>query len=266
MGDVKLILFLNFYFRPFTSSLPLYKSTGMKYRLLFLLLVTALFANAQKKNERWGYLRDSATHEPISLASVTNLNTGSTVMTSATGRFRIEAAANHVLSIAAVGYYFDTIHYNKDFLLQDTLALFLSPLAHNLGNVTVTSRGMNRYQLDSMERREEFLRAIVSYKIPAIAKSNSGAGIALNLDRFSNREKTKRRAFDFFESNEVQAYINYRFSPEIVAKYSNLKGEELRDFMQRYRPTNTWLRNNKSEEDVMYYINDKLKERNNKTQ
>jgi hypothetical protein len=230
----------------------------MKYGICILLLLVTLGADAQKK-ERWGYLRDSVTHEPIALASVTNLNTGTTVVTGVTGRFRIDVAENHVLSFAAVGYYFDTIHFNKQFLLSDTISLYLAPLAHNLGNVTVTGKGMNRYQLDSMERREEFLRAIVSYKIPAISQANSGAGIALNLDRFSKREKTKRRAFDFFESNEVQAYINYRFSSVIVAKYSNLKGDELRDFMQQYRPSNDWLRKNASEEDVMYYINDKLK-------
>lgn len=231
----------------------------MKYAIFTLLLFVAFSVNAQKK-ERWGYLRDSVTHEPIALASVTNLNTGATVVTSATGRFKITLAENHVLSFAAIGYFFDTIHFNKEFLLSDTIALYLAPLARSLAAVTVTTRGMNRYQLDSIERRDEFLRAVVNYKIPAISQANSGAGIALNLDRFSKREKTKRRAFDFFESNEVQAYINYRFSAQLVAKYSNLKGDELHDFMQQYRPTNVWLRKNTSEEDLMYYINDRLKE------
>lgn len=231
----------------------------MKSLFTVLLLLIVAGASAQRRVEKWGYLRDSITHEPIALASVTNLNTGTTVMTGGNGRFRIELAENHVLSFAAVGYYFDTIHYNKDFLKQDTLALYLAPLAHNLGNVTVTGRGLNRYQLDSIERREEFLRAVVSYKIPTISRANSGAGIALNLDRFSRHEKTKRRAFDFFEANEVQAYINYRFSPQLVAKYSNLKDDEMRDFMQRYRPTGDWLRKNPTEEDVIYYINEKLK-------
>lgn len=230
----------------------------MKYAICTLLLFATLSLHAQKK-ERWGYLRDSVTNEPIALASVTNTNTGKTVVTNASGRFRIDVAENHVLSFAAVGYFFDTIHFNKQYLLQDTIALYLAPLAHSLGNVTVTTKGMSRYQLDSMERRAEFLRSTVGYKIPTFSQANSGAGIALNLDRFSKREKTKRRAFDFFESNEVQAYINYRFSPEIVAKYSNLKGDALRDFMQQYRPTNAWLRSNTSEVDIMYYINDKLK-------
>lgn len=247
-------------------SVTLLQTTAMKFKIILAFLLITIGASAQRTKERFGYLLDSATREPIALASVTNLNTGMTVMTGANGRFKITIAENHVLSFAAVGYYFDTIHYNKDYLLRDTILLYLAPLAHNLGNVTVTGRtgSMTRYQLDSIERREEFLRAVVSYKIPTFSKANSGAGIGLNLDRFSKHEKTKRRAFDFFEANELQAYINYRFSPEIVAKYTHLKGDELRDFMQQYRPTASWLRKNPAEADLMYYINDKLKERRGK--
>jgi hypothetical protein len=221
--------------------------------------LTGIAAQAQKKNEHWGYLRDSITREPIVLASITNLNTQTTVMTSASGRFKIELQENQVLSFAAVGYYFDTIHYNKQFLLQDTLSLYLSPLAHSLGNVTVTTRGLSRYQLDSIERRKEFLQDIVDYTIPTVSKANSGAGIALNLDRFSRHEKNKRKAFAFFESNEKEAYINYRFPASVVTQYSGLKDAELQQFMQQYRPTSEWLRRNRSEEDIKYYINEKLK-------
>lgn len=231
----------------------------MKGCIWILLLLTGIAAQAQKKNERWGYLRDSITREPIVLASITNLNTQTTVMTSASGRFKIELQENQVLSFAAVGYYFDTIHYNKQFLLQDTLSLFLSSLAHNLGNVTVTARGMSRYQLDSIERRKEFLQDIVDYTIPTVSKANSGAGIALNLDRFSRHEKNKRKAFSFFESNEKEAYINYRFPASVVTQYSGLKDTELQQFMQQYRPISEWLRRNRSEEDIKYYINEKLK-------
>jgi len=207
----------------------------------------------------WGYLKDSITQEPIPLASVTNLNTGQTVMTSQKGRFRIELHVNQVLSFAGVGYHFDTIQYTFKHALQDTLLLMLAPLTRNLGNVTVRSRGWSRYQLDSMERRNDFLSGFVNYKIPTVAQSNSGAGIALNLDRFSRHERAKRKAFDFFEANEKEAYINYRFPQELVTQYSRLRGDSLQQFMQQYRPDADWLRTHLTDEDIMYYINDKLK-------
>lgn len=231
----------------------------MKRVLFFALIFLSTAVQAQKKTV-WGYLRDSVTHEPIILASVTNLNTDKTVMTSATGRFKIEVLENHILSFAAVGYHFDTIYYNNQHLLADTLLLLLSPLTYSLGNVTVTAKGMSRYQLDSMERRKDFLQDIVNYKIPAISQANSGAGIALNLDHFSKHERHKRKAFIFFESNEKEAYINYRFPAAMVTKYSGLKDEALQQFMQQYRPVAEWLRKHGSEEDIKYYINDKLKQ------
>ena len=232
----------------------------MKAVFLFLIFFVSITSYAQKKNNTiWGYLRDSVTHEPIILASVTNLNTGRTVMTGNTGRFKLELLENQVLSFTAVGYYFDTIHYSNQYLAQDTLSLILSPLTYSLGNVTVTGRSMSRYQLDSMERRKGFLQDIVSYKIPTISQANSGAGIALNLDRFSRHEKNKRKAFSFFESNEKEEYINYRFPALLVTKYSGLKDEALQQFMQQYRPSAEWLRSHVSEEDIKYYINDKLK-------
>lgn len=225
---------------------------------LALLVGTETFAQGNKQTV-WGYLRDSVTGQPIVLASVTNLNKAKTVMTSTVGLFRIDLSPNDILSFAAVGYHFDTVHFAGVLLLNDTLALRLAPLTYSLGNVTVTAKGMSRYQLDSIERRMEFLQDIVNYTIPTVSQANSGAGIALNLDRFSKHEKRKRKAFAFFEANEKEEYINYRFPPELVTRYSSLKEEELQQFMQQYRPTEGWLRKNKTDEDIKYYINEKLK-------
>lgn len=229
------------------------------HKALFILLLFSAITTQAQRGTIWGYLRDSITNEPIALASVTNLNTGKIVMTGNNGRFRIEANNNHILSFAAVGYHFDTITYAGRNLLRDTFAVFLSPLARNLGNVTVTARGYNRYQLDSMERRKEFLQGTVDYKIPTVSAGNSGAGIGLNLDRFSRHEKNKRKAHDFFEANEKEAYVNYRFPASLVAQYTGLKDDALQNFMQQYRPSAKWLRAHPSEEDIVYYINDKLK-------
>lgn len=230
----------------------------MRRLWIILVLLAPLFVQAQKITV-WGYLRDSVTNEPISLASVTNMNTGKTVMTSNTGRFRIEVNSNHVLSFAAVGYYFDTITYANKYLSHDTLLLTLSPLARNLGNVTVTAKGYNRYQLDSIERRNDFLQGTVDYKKPTVSIANSGAGIGLNLDRFSRHERNKRKAHAFFDDNEKEAYINYRFPASLVAQFTGLKDEALQQFMQQYRPSAEWLRRHVTEEDIMYYINEKLK-------
>lgn len=227
--------------------------------LTFLLLLLSVSAIGQKKKIVFGYLRDSITNAPIALASVRNINTNTTTMTGNNGKFSITVGENHVLSFAAVGYFFDTLQYTSLYSQQDTLYPYLHSLSRDLGNVTVTARGMSRYQLDSIERRKDFLQDISNYTIPTVSQANSGAGIALNLDRFSRYERSKRKALAFYETNEKEAYINYRFNTLLVASLTGFKDEKLRLFMQGHRPSYEWLRKNITEEDVRYYINDQLK-------
>ncbi|MEI6265159.1 MAG: hypothetical protein WCP74_08630 [Sphingobacteriia bacterium] len=227
--------------------------------LSLLLMMIAMVSFAQKKEPVWGYLKDSVTNEPIVLASIANFETKKTVMSSNTGRFKIEVSDNQILSFAAVGYFFDTIAFHKNLLKNDTLYLYLKPLARSLGNVTVYTKSNNAYREDSIERRKDFMGDRVQYAIPVAALSNTGAGLGINLDRYSKHEKEKRKAFAFFEANEKEEYINYRYSAELVNKYSGLKDDALQNFMQESRPTYEWLRKHKTEEDIKYYINDQLK-------
>ncbi|NCT95240.1 MAG: carboxypeptidase-like regulatory domain-containing protein [Chitinophagaceae bacterium] len=228
----------------------------MRTWIVVLLLASAFTSSAQSRKQVVGVLRDSVTREVIALASVTNTSTGNTVMTGSNGRFTISVTNNQLLSFAAVGYYFDTLRYHTG---DDTIIALLKPLVRNLGNVTVSARGFSQYQLDSIERRKEFLQDIANYTIPTVAQANSGAGIALNLDRFSRHEKSKRKAMAFYEANEQEFYINYRFHNTLVASLTGFKDDKLRDFMQQSRPSYQWLRQNKTEEDIKYYINDQLK-------
>lgn len=231
------------------------------YLVIFVIaacLTTSSYSFAQKSDKKIGVLKDSTTQMPIVLASVTNLTTRETVMTSSAGKFSIAVKPKDILSFAAVGYYFDTLMVTQENSMG-AIAAYLKPLGAYLGNVTVSSKGLNRYQLDSMERRKDFLQGIAGYMIPAVAKANSGAGIALNIDRFSKNEKKKRRAYAFYEDNENEAYINYRFTPELVGSLTGFKDDALQTFMQTYRPSNAWLRSNLTKEDLVYYINAQLK-------
>jgi hypothetical protein len=45
-----------------------------------------------------------------------------------------------------------------------------------------------------------------------------------------------------------------------VGTYTGLKGDSLNTFINKYSPDYDWLRKHTSDEDVFYYINDKLKD------
>ena len=231
----------------------------MKWLFVCIGILFCLQIAAQKNKAVIGYLRDSMTHAPIVLGSVTNNNTHETVMSGNTGRFKINVKEHELLSYAAVGYHFDTIQFVHKLAIQDSIDIYASPLSHDLGNITVTTKGMSAYQMDSIERRNDLLHDMVSYKKPTFALSNTGAGLGISIDRFSKHEKSKRRALDFFEAQEKEAYINYRYSAQLVAESTGFKDETLRKFMQQSRPSYDWLRDNTTSEDIRYYINDQLK-------
>ncbi len=114
--------------------------------------------------------------------------------------------------------------------------------------------------MDSMKRLAAFKEDLVSPAYKPLTKAHSqGFGLGISLDFLSKQQTSKRRQEKFFEQSEKDAYVNYRFSPEIVGGYTGLKGDSLTVFMQKYTPDYTWLREHTSDEDVFYYINDKLK-------
>ena len=205
-----------------------------------------------------GVLKDTTSQVAIAFANITNLTNGKTYISNADGRFAIEVQEGDIISYSFIGYHFDTMHITAQSLQGPGLQLWLKPLVNTLSEVTVTAKGYSPYQLDSIERRKEFLAHTGALK-KTVGSANSGAGIALNIDRFSKRERIKRNAYHFFDVNEQQEYINYRFNNTLVNEYTGLQGDTLQLFMQRFRPDNDWLRQHLSNEDIKYYINEGLK-------
>ncbi len=236
-----------------------------KILLLLVIICIGFVSNAQQKNTIVGIIKDSVTNTIIEFASISNINKKVTIMSNTKGFFKIDISKNNLLSIAAVGYNFDTLRMTDETINIDTITVFLHPLSKRLQDVTVSSKTrFSQYQLDSIERRKDFFVNRSDVKLPVISLANSGIGMGINLDHFYNREKRKRSALDLFNDMENEAYTNYRFTPAIINKYTNLEGEKLVDFMQQGRPNYTWLRSHTNEEDLLYYINDKLKSFNNK--
>lgn len=224
--------------------------------LLLVLIFTAFTVTAQRKWMK-GYLQDSTTHFPIAGGTVKNANTSKSVLTNEKGYFRLEVAPNDVLYALAPSYKYDTLTYSMMF--TDTIVVYLAPAGEVLPIITVTSSD-SKYKLDSMERRREFEENMGNKISTASSNNTTGAGIGLNLDPIFKKEyKNKKRYEQAYHKAEEQAYIDYRFSPHLVAYYTGLKGDDLRDFLYRYTPSYQWLRGHPSNEAVFYYINEKIK-------
>lgn len=234
---------------------PKHISKAVKLLLAFVLLCLTCQSNAQNL---YGYLVDSATKLPVANATVSNKTRNKTAITGDNGFFQLNVSDFDLIFFTALGYRLKTFYY--DIANKDTLRVFLSPLPKDLPGVTVRTTGYNQYQLDSIKRKREFVQD-AGPKMKAIAPANSGAGIGLNLDAlFKKKERRRREAYGDFDDNEKQEYVTYRFAMTFVQEYTGLKNDSLLDFMYKYTPTYKWLRKHQADEDVIYYINDKLKE------
>jgi len=224
---------------------------------LLLMVCLPMAVSAQKKIIK-GYLKDSALHTPLVNATITNENTRKIVNTDNTGFFSISTTRGNMLFFEATGYHFDTLHFDSP--LPDTITIFLSELPHNLEAVTVYTKGAGtQYQVDSARRRKEF-EGDVGKKMKTFSPANSGAGVGINLDAFfKKKERSKDIAYEDFAEFENDAYVSSRFSHDFVGTYTGLKGDTLQNFMNLYRPEYKWLRNHPSDDELVFYINEKLK-------
>jgi hypothetical protein len=226
---------------------------------IIALLITMFAATdtQAQRNMLNGVLKDSITHLPILGVTVSNPITRTKVTTDAKGFFRIAVAPNEILYLLAPSYRIDTLRYSV--LFQNPIELFLTPNGAWLGGVTVEAQ-YSKYQLDSMERIASFKSAQGQRLQTASALNDGGFGIGINLDRvFKSKHKQHKRQEAFFQRTEERAYIDSRFSAKMVATYTGLKGERLRQFMMLFTPEYGWLRRHTSQEEVLVYINEKLK-------
>lgn len=232
-------------------------SATLKLRLLLTgFIFIAIQSNAQQTVLK-GFLLDSVTFYPINGATIKNSDSRQKVLTDEKGFFRILASPNDVIYAIATGYHFDTLRFSL--LLSDTVTLYLVPSGKILPNVTVQS-GFNPYQLDSLRRLQEY-KENTGTKLKRVSAPNNGSfGIGINLDRlFKKRYKYQKKGEQRFGEWEKQAYVDYRFSPKLVASYTGLKGDALSAFLLKYTPTYNWLRAHPTNEEVLHYINEKLK-------
>lgn len=232
------------------------KNSTCRILFLFVMMMISIAGHAQKRTIT-GFITDSATNAPLANVEVRNLTANKKGFSDAKGKFSLQANVNDVLFFTKDNYHFQMLNYS--ILMEQTLYVRMGVLSHELPGVTVQAN-YTKYQRDSINRRDEFNRDLVSPAYKTVQNNPSGAGAVISLDHFSKREKSKRQAEKKFEQQEQDAYVRYRFSPELVGAYTGLQGDSLNKFINLYWPDYKWLRQHTSDEDVFYYINDKLKD------
>lgn len=228
-----------------------------KLSLLIIILCSGVASIGQSHIIK-GYVKDSATHAPIAPGKIINETQKQRSVTDNSGFFTMQANPNDFIFASAPSYRYAALNYSM--LFADTVTIYLAHEGNVLPTVVVTSK-YTKYQLDSMLRRTEF-EEMRGTTYDAVAKDHGpGFGLTINLDRFFKKKyRDKNEQEKLFNQLERDEYVDYRFSPELVALYTGLKGEKLAAFRKKYNPGYAWLRQHSTNEDVLYYINEKLKQ------
>jgi hypothetical protein len=203
-----------------------------------------------------GFLKDSITQLPIKGAKIFNTTINDIIYSNAKGFFRIQLGDGDKIIVSLNDYNSLFFTYSPSFN-KDTIELYLLPLGKILPGVTISSR-YNQYQIDSATRRKEF-EQLRGSGLSTVSRAE-GFGIAINLDRlFKQRYKNQRKNEKRFNEMEKAAYVAFRYSPHLVSYYTGLKGDDLQNFMNKNTPSYEWLRKHPENNQLLLYINDRLK-------
>jgi len=186
-------------------------------------------------------------------ASVLNKKTGRFSGTDNSGKYSITALEGDSLVFSATGYEPDTIVVQFHMFLVP-VDVTIGPRVISLENVEVRSD----YSADSLARRNMYNDI---YNPPGITGRNrpaDGVGISLSpLSHFSKAAKQKRELRKRLEKQEQEAFIDYSFPEGWVSSLTGLKGDSLKLFMTRYRPSYDFCRQ-ATRADMIVYVSDKF--------
>ncbi len=182
----------------------------------------------------------------IADANVTNLNTQQKVRTSMQGVFTIAVAIGDSISIEKVGYGPIKTQINRieDIILDMQPGLQIETVVVSRGTRESEMRGiMKDYERKGVYRGGQ--NSVGTYLA-------SPATALYNL--FGKEPKNARRFQEYMEQELEETKIDRIFNKTIVTELTGLEGEELRSFMEWYRPSlstaEKWGRY-----DLMVYIN-----------
>lgn len=166
---------------------------------------------------------------PLQNVRVRNLNKDISIQTGAAGQFSIRADKGDLLEFRLSGYHIDTLYLTN---LQSK-TIYLPPLSTNLKQVDVKSARLSR-DLDLKAGQGKAFQRVSGIAPKQNIGRAGGIGLAFGSGK-AKRDKIKAEALE--ERAYFEAEINHYFNEEYIGEMLRIKGQELSDFINFYRPT-----------------------------
>jgi signal peptidase I len=234
----------------------------MPRRSLFFTLSSLVLLSTPAVSQQvlTGKVRQKTTDAILISVTVVNHTQKKYNVSDAGGNYRIIASPGDTITFSSAGYHADTSYVVPSELEdKDGYIVHLEPNLVELPSVLVGQ--LSNYQLDSIQRKEDYAWLDQTHKVRLAGDQTPTDGVGIGFSPvtyFSSEQKDLRQLRQRVKSEEKDFYIDSRFPSSYVSMVTGLKGDSLQLFMVTYRPTYKFSRN-ASNEDILLYINEKLK-------
>jgi hypothetical protein len=209
-------------------------NVAMKLGLFILFLGISVKVAAQDKTVD-GIVFDKDTKTRIAVVYITNTTTHQSVYNSLKGVFTINAHIGDVLVFTKQDYRPDTIKVQN----YTSLAVYLYQGSIELREVTIRDTlATPEQRLEATKNDYTKIYGTLNNRDWLSNSPGGGAGIGIDAiyDALSRSGRNASHLRSIIQANYYQDVIDYRFNAGLVTRITGLKGTELKDFMQKYRP------------------------------
>ncbi|MBS1521405.1 MAG: carboxypeptidase-like regulatory domain-containing protein [Bacteroidetes bacterium] len=208
-------------------------------RILYLLIIALFISNTLRAQIYVkGNVVDASNGAKLSDVFVRDITNKQITLTDKSGKFEIKSETGHILIFSAPTYIPDTL-YVVD-LTQQHIQLKTQSLS--LKEVNITAQRL------AFDPHKEYPDVYEKSKVYPLSPSTW----------FGKEARDARRLKRYFVREEQERKVDQVFNRVYVGSIVPLKGQELEDFMQLYRPSYSFITSNNSES-LSVYINDSYK-------
>lgn len=196
--------------------------------LVVILFLCVYTSNAQ--NSVGGTVYDyQLKTTPLSKVNVRNLTNQQATTTNSQGFFSIAAKTGDLLEFSLLGYHTDTL-----FLIDlKPKSIFLPENSVDIESVVIErTKVSERLGLDQIKGRESKL---LSTKQPSKYDTRAG-GLSLALG-YGKMRREQQKAAELLEREKIEDQISQKFTAKKIEEFLQIPANELKDFMDLYRPT-----------------------------
>jgi hypothetical protein len=215
-----------------------------------LCCLSAVFAQQKKYSAR---VFDGITYQPLSGASVYNMNTQKFAFTDKNGRFTIELSLNDTLIISKSTYrqhvavidqklfygFEDFFLYYKATMLKEVTIIGINPSYEGFKKDIVTLELPDYYKRMEETQLSEWQKANAAFKPDGNILSLGGkvtlSPISFLYDKYSHKGKMGRLYNEMLDYEDEMERIQQKYNRELVSEITGLQGDELLNFMMYCR-------------------------------